>query len=69
MKIRVNIIFIIAIIIANLVFSQGIEWGKNEQIPVGYHYVIDSNSNGDIIVGGFELNSYYAMQIYYNPSE
>ena len=50
---------------ANLVFSQGIEWGKIEQIPEGYHYVIDSNSNGDIIVGGFELNSDYAMQIYY----
>jgi len=49
---------------ANL-FSQGIEWGKIEQIPEGYHYVIDSNSNGDIIVGGFELNSDYAMQIYY----
>jgi len=49
---------------ANL-FSQGIEWEKIEQIPEGYHYVIDSNANGDIIVGGFELNSDYAMQIYY----
>jgi len=49
----------------SLHFSQSIEWEKIEQIPEGYHYVIDSNSNGDIIVGGFELNSDYAMQIYY----
>ena len=52
---------------ANL-FSQGIEWEKIEQIPEGYHYVIDSNANGDIIVGGFELNSDYAMQIYFKEN-
>lgn len=49
-------------------FSQSIEWEKIEEIPVGYHYVIDTNSNGDVIVGGFELNSDYAMQIYYKQN-
>ena len=41
----------------SLHFSQSIEWEKIEEIPVGYHYVIDTNSNGDVIAGGFELNS------------
>jgi len=48
----------------SLHFSQSIEWEKIEQIPEGYHYVIDTNSNGDVIAGGFELNSDYAMQMY-----
>ena len=52
----------------SLHFSQGIEWGKIEQIPEGYHYVIDTNSNGDVITAGFELNSDYAMQIYYKQN-
>ena len=47
----------------SLHFSQSIEWEKIEEIPVGYQYVIDTNSNGDVIVGGFELNTDYAMQI------
>ena len=37
----------------SLHFSQSIEWEKIEQIPEGYQYVIDTNSNGDVIVGGF----------------
>ena len=52
----------------SLHFSQSIEWEKIEQIPEGYHYVIDTNSNGDVIAGGFELNSDYAMQIYYKQN-
>ena len=52
----------------SLHFSQSIEWEKIEEIPVGYHYVIDTNSNGDVIAGGFELNSDYAMQIYYKQN-
>ncbi len=52
----------------SLHFSQSIEWEKIEQIPEGYQYVIDTNSNGDVIAGGFELNSDYAMQIYYKQN-
>ena len=52
----------------SLHFSQSIEWEKIEQIPEGYQYVIDTNSNGDVIVGGFELNSDYAMQMYINQN-
>ena len=37
-------------------FSQDIEWEIIEQIPVGYHYVTDTNSHGDMVVGGYELN-------------
>ena len=52
----------------SLHFSQSIEWEKIEEIPEGYYYVIDTNSNGDVIAGGFELNSDYAMQIYYKQN-
>ena len=52
----------------SLHFSQSIEWEKIEQIPEGYAYVIDTNSNGDVIVGGIELNSDYAMQIYFKQN-
>ena len=54
--------------IFSLHFSQSIEWEKIEEIPEGYYYVIDTNSNGDVIAGGFELNSDYAMQIYYKQN-
>ena len=49
-------------------FSQGIEWEIIEQIPVGYHYTTDTNSHGDMVVGGYELNDDYAMQMYYKQN-
>ncbi len=51
-----------------LLLSQEFTWERIEQIQEGYQYVIDTNSNGDIIVGGIDLSSDYAMQIYFKQN-
>ena len=51
-----------------LLLSQEFIWERIEQIQEGYQYVIDTNSNGDIIVGGIDLSSDYAMQIYFKQN-
>ena len=51
-----------------VLLSQVLCWERIEQIQEGYQYNTDSNSNGDIVVGGFELNSDYAMQIYFKQN-
>ena len=51
-----------------VLFSQEFNWEIIEQIQEGYQYNINSNSNGDIVKGGFELNSDYSMQIYFKEN-
>jgi hypothetical protein len=52
-----------------LLFSQDFNWEKIEQIQEGFQYNIDSNSNGDVVIGGFDLNSDYGMQIYFKQND
>ena len=56
------------LLFSSFCLSQEFSWEKIEQIQVGYQYVIDTNLNGDIIAGGFELSGDYAMQIYYKQN-
>jgi hypothetical protein len=51
-----------------VLLSQVFCWERIEQIQEGYQYNTDSNSNGDLVVGGFELNGDYAMQIYFKQN-
>ena len=56
------------VMLFTLLLSQEFSWERVEQIQEGYQYNIDTNSNGDVIIGGLDLENDYAMQIYYKQN-
>ena len=60
--------YYLLVIFFTLLLSQEFSWERIEQIQEGYQYNIDTNSIGDIIIGGFDLESDFSMQIYYKQN-
>ena len=56
------------IFIINLLKAQDFSWETVTAIPEGYQYVMDSNTHGELVVAGVDLQGDYPMQLHYRDS-
>ena len=56
------------IFIINLLQAQDFSWETVRAIPEGYQYVMDSNTHGELVVAGVDLQGNYPMQLHYRDS-
>ena len=68
MHLKFNISYFLFIFMIHTAISQDFTWEQVNAIPEGYHYVMDSNNNGEMVAVGVEFSGDYPMQIHYMNS-
>ena len=68
MHLKFNISYFLFIFMIHTANSQDFTWEQVNAIPEGYHYVMDSNNNGEMVAAGVEFSGDYPMQIHYMNS-